>query len=66
VPVIAPLAQDLAAWLEEFQPEYENVLICSSRVGTPINLHNWRARIFNPAAERAGAGWAVPYTGRTT
>ncbi len=33
---------------------------------TPINLHNWRARIVNPAAERAGVGWAVPYAGRTT
>jgi hypothetical protein len=32
----------------------------------PINLHNWRARIFNPAAERAGVGWAGRYTGRTT
>ena len=66
VPVIAPLAQDLVEWLEESQPEHEDQLVCTSRVGTPINLHNWRARIFNPAAERAGVGWAVPYTGRTT
>jgi integrase len=66
VPVIAPLAQDLVEWLEESQPEHDDVLVCASRVGTPINLHNWRARIFNPSAERAGVPWAVPYTGRTT
>jgi integrase len=66
VPVIGPLAQDLVQWLEESEPESEVQLVCASRVGTPISLHNWRARIFNPAAERAGVGWPVPYTGRRT
>jgi len=66
VPVIAPLAQDLVEWHRESEPGREDDPVCSSRVGTPINLHNWRARIFNPAAERAGVGWAVPYTGRPT
>ncbi len=24
--------------------------------------HNWRQRVFNPAAERAGVDWATPHT----
>ena len=39
----------------EIAPGREGVLVCSSSVGTPINLHNWRARIFNPAAHGLGA-----------
>jgi hypothetical protein len=35
-------------------------------VGTPVNLHNWRSRVFNAAADAAGVAWATPYTGRTT
>lgn len=66
VPVIAPLAQDLVELYESTMPEDNDELICPSRVGTPMNLHNWRARTFNPAAERVGVGWATPYTGRTT
>jgi hypothetical protein len=65
VPVIAPIAQDPVEWLERSQPEHEDQLVCTSRVGTPIKLHSWRARIFNPASERAGVGWAVPSAGRT-
>ena len=66
VPVIAPLAQDLFDLFEDSRPEQDDELICSSSVGTPINLHNWRSRLFNPAADAAGVGWATPYTGRTT
>src|ERR1019366_7023948 len=66
VPVIAPLAQDLVDLFEDSRPEQDDELICSSSVGTPINLHNWRSRRFNPAADAAGVGWATPYTGRTT
>ncbi|HVA38677.1 MAG TPA: hypothetical protein VNJ51_13805 [Candidatus Dormibacteraeota bacterium] len=29
VPVIAPLAQDLVEWLEESQPEHDDVLVCA-------------------------------------
>ncbi|MGZ4320608.1 MAG: tyrosine-type recombinase/integrase [Solirubrobacteraceae bacterium] len=29
--------------------------------GTPIESHNWRQRVFNPAAERAGVPWATPH-----
>ena len=32
-----------------------------SRRGTPIDSHNWRQRVFNPAAERAGVPWATPH-----
>jgi integrase len=66
VPVIGPLAQDLMAWLEESSPVDADELVCASRVGTPTNLHNWRARIFGPAKREAKVPWAVPYTGRTT
>jgi integrase len=66
VPVIAPLAQDSVAWHAESEPGDADDPICSSRVGTPINLRNWRSRIVNPAAKRVGVGWAAPFTGRTT
>jgi integrase len=29
--------------------------------GTPIDDHNWRRRVFNPAAEDAGVPWATPH-----
>ena len=35
--------------------------IFPSRRGTPIDSHNWRQRVFNPAAERAGVPWATPH-----
>lgn len=33
----------------------------SSTGGTAIDSHNWRERVFNPASERAGVGWATPH-----
>ena len=66
VAVIAPLAQDLGDLFEAVQPEHAGTLICSSSVGRPLNLHNWRSRAFNPAANAAGVAWATPYTWRTT
>lgn len=65
VEVIAPLAEDLAVLYEVQQPTDDD-LVCASRRGTPMHLENWRNRTFNPAADRAGAGWATPYTGRRT
>ena len=35
--------------------------IFPSIVGTEIEPHDWRRRIFKPAAERAGVPWATPY-----
>lgn len=35
--------------------------IFPTRTGTHIDPHNWRQRVFNPAAERAGVPWATPH-----
>ncbi len=59
VPVIAPLAHGLVEWHRESTPGRENDLVRSSRVGTSSNLHNWHARMFTPATERAGVGRGV-------
>ena len=32
-----------------------------TRTGTPIDPHNWRQQVFNPAAKRAGVEWATPH-----
>jgi integrase len=32
-----------------------------NRFGKPIDPHNYRRRVFAPAAERAGVGWATPH-----
>lgn len=35
--------------------------IFPNRFGRPIDSHNYRRRVFMPAAERAGVGWARPH-----
>jgi integrase len=40
----------------------DNDAIFPNRFGKPMDDHNWRQRVFNPAAERAGVGWATPHT----
>lgn len=35
--------------------------IFPSTSGTPLEPHNWRRRIFNPAREAAGLEWATPH-----
>jgi integrase len=35
--------------------------IFPTRNGTAIDSHNWRGKVFNPAAERAGVPWATPH-----
>jgi integrase len=66
VPVVAPLSADLIDLMAECAPIASDALVCPSQVGTPLNPNNWRARIFNAAAEAAGLSWATPYTGRHT
>lgn len=66
VPVVAPLAADLVDLLAECSPTASDALVCPSGAGTPVNPNNWRARVFNAAAEAAGVSWATPYTGRHT
>lgn len=36
--------------------------IFPNRFGRPMDAHNWRQRVFNPAAKRAGLDWATPHT----
>lgn len=36
-------------------------LIFASFDGTAIDQHNWRQRVFKPAARRAGVPWATPH-----
>lgn len=39
----------------------EGDLIFPSVDGSAIDQHNWRQRVFKPAAERAGVPWATPH-----
>ncbi|HEU4973587.1 MAG TPA: tyrosine-type recombinase/integrase [Baekduia sp.] len=34
----------------------------ATRFGTHLDPHNWRRRVFNPAAEAVGVPWATPHT----
>jgi Phage integrase family len=40
-------------------------LVCPSEIGGPLDLSNWRTRVWDPARVRAGVR-AVPYDGRHT
>ncbi len=65
VEVVAPLAADLMTLHALTDPAPE-AFVCPSSTGTPMRLGNWRRRDFDPAAKRAGVGWATPYDGRRT
>src|SRR5262249_52235020 len=78
VEVIAPLAEDLAAW-REHAPD-DDALVCPELAGPPrnaansrrefwdvhTNMQNWCRKALYPAAERAGVGRVIPYNGRDT
>jgi integrase len=66
VEIIPPLADDLLALRAEAGSPAPDDLLCPSKAGTPMSLDNWRSRVFNDSAAKAGAGWATPYTGRRT
>jgi len=34
----------------------------ASAFGSALDAHNWRRRIFKPAAEQAGVPWATPHS----
>jgi integrase len=40
----------------------EGAPIFASRSGNPIDPHNFRQRVFKPAAQRAGVAWATPHS----
>jgi integrase len=63
VEIIAPLADDL----EDLRAVDASVgdLVVTSPHGLPVNLNNWRRRVFLPACERAGID-ADPKDGRTS
>jgi hypothetical protein len=66
VAIVGSLAADLIELRETAPDSIESDLVCPSRAGTPMHLENWRGRVFDPAAERAGVPWATPYTSRHT
>ena len=45
-----------ATFAEDADPMFPN------RFREPIDVHNYRQRIFNPAAKKAGVAWATPHT----
>jgi integrase len=64
VRLLAPLAADLAAWRLESGPLIGVALVFPNREGELWRDHdwrNWRSRIFDPAAARAGAPGMRPY-----
>ncbi len=65
VPVVPTLADDLAA-LRELAAGGDDGLVVANRNGGPVNIGNWRRRVFDPACARAGTPWAIPYSGRHT
>ncbi|MGO9976816.1 MAG: tyrosine-type recombinase/integrase [Solirubrobacteraceae bacterium] len=60
-----PLSPEAARRLTKRRAEVrfadDDDLIFPSAVGTPLNAHNYRSRIFNPARQRAGVPWAKPH-----
>ena len=63
VEILAPLREDLEAWRAVQGPTAG--LVCPSRAGGFLNLSNWRARVFKPAAAAAVLE-ANPYDGRAS
>ena len=63
VEVVAPLADNLA--LHRSVGAGADDLVCPSEVGGPLDLSNWRTRVWDLGRERAGVR-AVPYDGRHT
>lgn len=63
VEIVGPLADDLAL----LRPKVADpdALVCPGRMGQPLDLRNWRRRVWQPACERAGVK-ATPYDGRHT
>ncbi|MFN8109169.1 MAG: tyrosine-type recombinase/integrase [Thermoleophilia bacterium] len=66
VELIAPLRDDLEQLRRESLPQSMDDLICPTEAGTPLDLNNWRPRVWDPAAAQAGLEWTTPYTGRRT
>ncbi len=64
VPLLAPLADDLAAWRAASSPPSDEAPIAPRSDGgwwTGTDYRNWRRRRFDPAVERAGLPVTRPY-----
>ncbi len=65
VPIVAPLGADLTEPLKSVGLDTD-AWVCPSRTGTPVNLSNWRWRVFRPATIVAEVPSATPPVGRHT
>lgn len=63
VEILGPLRDDLDTW--KAAQDAASGLVAPSDAGTHLDLGNWRARAFKPAAARADIA-ATPYDGRHT
>lgn len=63
---VVPLAQKALEVLAEHPARIDTPLLFSTRIGTPIDLHRWRARHWTPALKAAGLGHRGPYAMRHT
>jgi len=64
VPLLAPLADDLAAWRAASSPPSDEAPIAPRSDGgwwTATDYRNWRRRRFDPAVDRAGLPVTRPY-----
>ncbi len=61
VDLLKPLAQDLAGWRMACGRPNAKALIFSDSRGGPLNLDNWRRRVYRPAAEAIGLETTAPY-----
>ena len=59
VPIVPSLAEDLDR-LRPKAPFGEALVVTGARQG-PLDLKNWRSRVWHPALQRAGVKRAVPY-----
>lgn len=62
VRLLAPLRDDFLALAG--RERVDDALVFPNREGGFLDLHNWRARVFAPAAQSAGLPDVTPYDGR--
>jgi integrase len=61
VPLSEDMAQRLARRWSEARYADDGDPIFASALGTVIDAHNWRKRVFSKAAKAAGVPWATPH-----